>query len=178
MILLLRHPGAVVTSQLKWGSAWPAKIDRFLTEEALMQDHLEPFRSAMAGAASEWERHLFVWCIENYVPLRALAPGQVHVAFYERFVRDPSAELGRLFGFVGLEPTEQALARLSRPSNSSRKDSAVVVGGDVLEGWRTAVSADELRRAVEILALFGLDRIYAEGALPRVSDPSEALTTR
>jgi hypothetical protein len=175
VVLLLRHPCAVVRSQLTWGSAWPAKLERFFAERGLMEDHLEPFREAMAAASSEWDRHVFVWCVENYVPLRGLAPGQVHVVFYERLVVDPETELGGLFEFLGLDPTEEVLARLRRPSNSSRKDSAIVTGSDPVRSWRSHVSPADLRRAVEILRMFGLDRIYGDGDLPALSDPSQAL---
>jgi hypothetical protein len=40
-----------------------------------------------------------------------------------------------------------------------------------VDGWRTRVSAHQLERAGEILALFGLDRIYGKGPMP---DPSGA----
>jgi hypothetical protein len=33
-------------------------------------------------------------------------------------------------------------------------------------GWRAHVGDRQLERAVEILALFGLDRVYGEGPMP------------
>jgi hypothetical protein len=41
-----------------------------------------------------------------------------------------------------------------------------------VDGWRTRVSARQRKRAGEILALFGLDRIYDGGPMP---NPSGAL---
>jgi hypothetical protein len=41
-----------------------------------------------------------------------------------------------------------------------------------VDGWRRIVNARQLERAVEILGLFDLDRLYGEGTMP---DPSGAL---
>jgi hypothetical protein len=177
-ILLLRHPCAVAASQLKWGQEWPVDLNRFLAEPDLMANVLEPFRHELervAGSGSEFERHVFGWCIENYVPLRDLEPGDVHVAFYESFCITPDAELGGLFAFLGREVDDEALTKLGRPSNSTRKDSAIVRGESLVEGWRTEVSSDDVARAVDLLALFGLDRIYGADPMPRVTDPGAAL---
>jgi len=177
-ILLLRHPCAVAASQLKWGQEWPVDLHRFLAERDLMADALEPFRAHIQAAAeggTEFERHVFGWCIENYVALRGLAPGDVHVAFYENLCLAPDSELERLFAFLGRPVTEAALTKIGKPSNSTRKDSAIVKGESLVEAWRTTVSGDDTRRAVEILALFGLDRIYSSDPMPRPADPSEAL---
>jgi hypothetical protein len=40
-----------------------------------------------------------------------------------------------------------------------------------VDGWRAHVGARQLERTAEILALFGLDRVYGEGPMP---DPSGA----
>jgi hypothetical protein len=41
-----------------------------------------------------------------------------------------------------------------------------------VDGWRSHTSPRRLERTIEILNLFGLDRLYGEGAMP---DPSGAL---
>jgi hypothetical protein len=55
---------------------------------------------------------------------------------------------------------------LSRPSLLSREGESPSV-----DAWRRCVSDPQLERTVEILGLFGLDRVYGEGAMP---DPSGA----
>ncbi|MGQ0669030.1 MAG: sulfotransferase [Actinomycetota bacterium] len=176
IVLVLRHPCAVVASQLRWGREWPVDLSRFLAEPALVEDVLAPFASEIASANSEFERHIFAWCIESYVPLHQLRPGEIQVVFYENLCTTPAAELERLLGFLDARPDGGALARLGRASSSTRKDSAIVTGGDLVSGWRAHVSDGELRRAVEILELFGLDRIYGDDPMPRPADPSAALS--
>jgi hypothetical protein len=43
----------------------------------------------------------------------------------------------------------------------------VVQGGDRLSSWKKSLSDSDIRRGLEILSLFGLDRMYNEDPLPR-----------
>jgi Sulfotransferase family len=167
IVFMLRHPCAVANSERKLSDEWHIDLGRFLRQPALMADHLEPFRAALEGASTDWEKRVLVWCIENHVALAALDPGRVHFAFYEDFCVEPEAELRRLFAFVDLPYDGTALTTLAKPSATSRKDSAVIAGGDLVEQWRRSVTADELAATMRAVELFGLDRIYSTGSMPR-----------
>jgi hypothetical protein len=62
---------------------------------------------------------------------------------------------------------------MKQPSLFSRPESAVLSGERLVGGWRKHVTDAQLQRAVEILGLFELDKIYSEEAMP---DPCGALT--
>jgi hypothetical protein len=170
MVLLLRHPCAVVESQLRLGWRDDA-LDDALAQDALIQDHLHPFESAIRSAQDPFERRVFLWCVENYVPLKQLAPGEIHLAFYERLLTDPEDEFGRLFSSLGREMDNGAFARFQpgHPSPTSRGGTG---GNPSVDGWTRSVPEMKVKRTVEILGLFGLDRVYGEGPLP---DPEGAL---
>ena len=183
MVLLLRHPCAVVTSQFRLAEDWHVDLRRFLRQDALMQDHLEAVRDPLERAAaegSEFERHVMAWAIDNYVPLRMLTSGGVHVCFYERFCVDPAGETGRLFAFLGLPVDAAATARLREPSATAQKDSAILAGDgiDLVNRWKRDVSVADLDLTLDVLRLFGLDAVYGEGAMPKVEDPVGALSGR
>ena len=165
IILLLRHPCAVVASQLALG--WQEVLLETMEQEELVEDFLLPVEAEIRAARDPFERHLFSWCIENYVPLRQFGPGEIHLVFYESFLLDPEHELRRLFSFLGEDFDERAYRALRRPSLLSRNPQVPSV-----DGWRRIVTARQLERAVEILGLFDLDRLYGEGTMP---DPSGAL---
>jgi hypothetical protein len=167
IVFVLRHPCAVANSERKLSDDWHIDLGRFLQQPDLMADHLEPFRGAIEAATTGWDKRVFVWCIENHVPLAALDPRVVHVAFYEDFCIEPETELRRLFGFLGLPYDAGALTTMARPSATSRKDSAVVAGGDLVEAWRRSVSEEEVAATMRVVELFGLDRIYSTGSMPR-----------
>jgi hypothetical protein len=164
IILLLRHPCAVAESKMKLG--WRPDLEAFLSQGELMEDFLGPFEPAMRGARTDFERHVLVWCAENYVPLKQFAPGEVHVCFYEDFCESPGEEVGRLFAFLGEKFDRTVLEKMKRPSSLSRTGSAVLSGGRSSDGWVGAVPEGRRERAVELLSLFGLDAIYGRDPMP------------
>jgi hypothetical protein len=167
IILLLRHPCAVVASRLALG--WKDNLSETMEQEELVEDFLLPMESEIRAASDDFERHLFLWCIDNYVPLMQFESGQIHLAFYEDLLVSPEEELRSLFTFLGEDFDERIYRKLGRPSPLSRKNAA----GPSVDGWRSLTSPRRLERAIEILSLFGLARIYGEGAMP---DPSGACT--
>lgn len=175
IVLLLRHPCAVVASRLTLG--WKDNLAETMEQDELVEDHLAPMEAEIRAARDPFERHLFLWCLDNFVPLRQLDPGTVHLCFYENLLRHPEDELRSLFGFLGdnleedLVPGVYGLPGLppGPPSPTSRGRGAA--GDSRLDGWRRGVTDRQVRRAVEVLGLFGLDRVYGEGDLP---DPAGA----
>ena len=172
IIYLMRHPCAVVNSrvQLQRNSDIAKHL---LSQPFLMADHLEPFRKEMERAKDDFEAQLFIWCVENYVPLKQLRSTEVHLLFYERICTDPRGELARLSAYLQQPFDELALAALDKPSVQARKyhgggTSAIVTGASLVDAWRQYVPADRVKRAVEILSMFGLDAIYAEDSMPHV----------
>lgn len=169
IVYLMRHPCAVVNSRM----ALERDSDlarQFFGQPQLMEDYLEPFRSAMEAAKDDFDRHMYIWCVENYVPLKQLAPSDVHLVFYERVCTDPRTELEKLHLYLGLPFDEGALDRVSKPSIQARKHhggtSAIVTGASLVDAWKQYVTPDRLRRAEDILAMFGLDAIYGHDSMP------------
>jgi len=159
IVLLMRHPCAVVSSRLALG--WRDNLDETMGQRELVEDHLLPVEERIRAARDPFERHLFLWCIDNHVPLRQFSPGAIHLCFYENLVLDPEPELRRLFAFVGRDFDDGVLGKLGRPSFTSRWGERPSV-----DGWRSRVSGERLEGAVEVLGLFGLDRVYGAGPMP------------
>jgi len=164
IVLLLRHPCAVAASRLALG--WRDNLSETMEQEELVEDFLLPVEAEIRDARDSFERHVFSWCIENYVPLRQFGPREIHLSFYENFLVHPEEEVRRLFAFLGEDFDGRVLRAMSHPSPLSREEMSPSV-----DAWRRSVSDARLERAVEILGLFGLDRVYGEGAMP---DPSGA----
>jgi len=163
IILLLRHPCAVVTSRLALG--WRDNLSETMEQQELVEDFLLPMEVEIRAAQGGFERHLFLWCIDNYVPLKQLGPERVHLIFYENLLARPDVELRSLFTRLGEDFDERVHAGMRHPSPLSRKDSP----GPSLTGWRAHVNSHQLERAVEILRLFGLNHLYGEGSMPEPS---------
>lgn len=165
IVLLMRHPCAVVSSRLALG--WRDNLDETMDQRDLVEDHLMPMKDEIRAAREPFERQLFLWCIDNYVPLRQFRPGSIHLCFYENLVLDPEPELRSLFRFIGRDFDGAVLGKLGRPSPTSRRNEKPSV-----DGWRRRVSEEQLAKAGEVLGLFGLDKIYGPETRP---DPKGAL---
>jgi hypothetical protein len=170
IIYVVRHPGAVASSKVALGWRFePAKA--FFTQNELMLDYLEPFRNAVEASTSELEKHTVAWCIENYVPLRQLAPGDVFLCFYESLCANPKAELTKLFAYL-TEPFDPSLLervdQLSVTAQTRERPNGNRSLQDIASAWRRRLSRSEMQRISEITKIFGLDSLYVD---ERTADP-------
>lgn len=163
VILLLRHPCAVALSRMKLG--WRSRLEEFAAQPDLVEDFLSPVLEE-TRLSTEFERHVFAWCVENLVPLTQLGRGQAHLVFYENLCQSPEEELRGIFEYLGSGPVKVPTEALRSPSAQSREESAVISGGDRIQGWQSELSGDQTRRATQILAAFGLDAVYGDSPLP------------
>ncbi len=164
IILLLRHPCAVAASKLKLN--WETHLEDFLSQPELMEDHLSPFEDDIKKAETAFEKHIFLWCIENYVPLKQLQKDEYHLVFYERLCTKPESEIHRLFGFLDEKCSPKVMRMLSRPSATTRPESPIMLGKNLVESWRDNISVEQVLTTVDILKVFGLDQIYSYESIP------------
>jgi len=181
IILLFRHPCAVANSWLKlgWGQedhGSKSDIEVCTSQAELMEDFLEPFREGIAKAQDDFEKHIFFWCMQYYVPLKQFKYGEIYLCFYENLCENPHEEIKNLFGFLGRKFDEKVLGILGTPSSLTREDSAIVKGTSLIDSWREYVSAQDLKNALKILSLFGLEKIYSSDSMPNRAAAYELLT--
>lgn len=175
--LLLRHPCAVCLSQSKLD--WEIDLhDILLVQPQLMADFLEPFREQIAAADTLFEKRLWMWCVENYVALSQLEPGDVHLAFYELFCEEPEREIEKLFNFYGKEWDANIYQAMRKPSNSSKMDSAVVTGKNRIDSWTAHITDEQRQLAARMLKQFGLDAIYSVDSLLPNTDAAYQMLAR
>lgn len=169
IILLLRHPCAVASSKIRLG--WETHLDDLLAQPDLIADHLAPFVDLLASATDTFDRHILLWCIENWIPLRQFRRGEVHVCFYEDFCTHPEREVRALAAYLRHPFDPAVLTAMRKPSALSYAHSAIVSGNSMLDSWRRHIDPGLVKRAIELLSVFGLDQIYDAGSRPKVSAP-------
>ena len=163
IILILRHPCAVACSKMSLG--WEVHIDSFLAQDQLLHDFLDPFKKQIQTSNDMFDRHITMWCIQNYIPLCQFNKGEIAITFYENLCNDPVKEVGRILALLGENSLPNQLTP-SKPSALSRKDSAIVSGMNPVESWKSQISDRQLNRAIEICSIFGLQIIYGESTQP------------
>ena len=169
IILILRHPCAVANSKLKLG--WDTHLNDFLMQEDIIVDYLRPFKDAIEAAANMdmFDKHIFMWCIENYIPLKQFNQGEIFVVFYENLCRNPQKEINDITSFIGVQFSTRALEVAAIPSSLSRKDSVIFSGTNLIDAWRNDINEKQISRAVAILQIFGMQTLYGEGNVPLVN---------
>ena len=166
IVLVMRHPCAVAASKMALG--WQTHLDDFLAQPQLLEDFLAPFASLLESTHDPFERHILLWCVENWIPLQQFARGQIHVCFYEHFCLEPEREARALLDFLDRPFNGSLLEEMRKPSALSREESAICVGDNMIDSWRKHVNDDRIARTVELLSLFDLDRIYDQASLPKI----------
>jgi hypothetical protein len=177
IILLLRHPAAVIRSQAlleRWD--WHADPIRLVAQPDLVADHLGGMVDLLGSAPRGLDASVLTWCVENLVPLRALGPHGAHVVFYEHLVQRPETELRRIASFLGEPFDVRVVERAGRPSPLARTDSAVVRGVDASSSWVEEVPPSVRGHVAELVARAGLGRIYGEDPAPLVGSGADAFS--
>ena len=151
--LIVRHPCAVVASQLKM---WQAHCWRDEEREDFLTRWPE-FRSLLQGVETPVQKLAATWCMEQFAPLSLPRPWPFRLVAYERLVREGPDELGRLLAAWDLSVPSGALTRLRVASTTTQRDSHVLRGGDPLAAWRQKLDASQVTQVLDVVAAFGLD---------------------
>ena len=151
-ILLIRHPCAVVASQLRAGGwSWRAHKDALYLPEQLMSDY--PHLQEIYDELSSSEENLaFNWAIQNFIPLHQ--KGRWLTTTYEKLVRDEQEEIERIFSYLGHPVPEEALDRFGRESTSG--SSFRIDQKDLLAGWRDHLSASQVQSILNVVHRVGV----------------------
>jgi hypothetical protein len=177
LVLVIRNPLAVAASWLRldWGHiAGGAKLelDVILGQEALLHD-FPLVRESMRrfDRRDAFERHVFQWCVLHLVPFHQLHTADAHVIFYEDIVRDPLATVRRLAEYLQVKidgPSRDRALPVSKADFLGRGNDVDRV--KLLEEWRSVLTPQQVTHGREILAAFGLDRLYDADGLPSGDD--------
>ena len=147
---------------------WETHLHDFLIQEQLISDFLAPFKKQIAGARDIFAKHIFMWCIENYVPLKQFSEGEILITFYENLCHEPRKEIERIMTFLGQNFSPELVKIAENPSILCWHGSAIMSGTDPLTSWRKNITPSDIKRALHILQLFGLQKIYGESDMPLV----------
>jgi hypothetical protein len=154
-LLLLRHPCAVVASQIRNG-AW---ANPTLPDCPEFFDAYPHLRAACTGLRTQEEILAAQWSMDYFVPLNAPPPHRWQLVVYERLVREGPGELRKIFAGLNVEMPGDAMAHLRIPSATASPSSGLGIrqGRDALDGWRSVLSPSQCQRVLDVTSAFGLD---------------------
>ena len=68
---------------------------------------------------------------------------------------------------MGKKYDERKLFDLKKPSRMIQKISPIVTGESLIYTWKKYITDKQIQKAIEILKIFGLEKIYSHDSMPQ-----------
>lgn len=155
-VLLVRHPCAVISSQLLHNAFEPLNkirdFDMIIIEHEL--PHLIPFIKQLK---SEPEYRAVQWALDQYICFNAVDNNWLTVS-YEQLVANGNAELKRISDYLNLELKPAMIDQLEQPSREAQKWSVDPTQSieERLSGWKQRLDEETIDRILYVVDMFGI----------------------
>lgn len=178
MFFIIRHPCAVVASQLKTGfyayfsdsppyTQIKPTLNDVLNEASKIDILDKEIIGKMKNYKTDEEILAAIWCLDNYIPLNWPKPHLWTTVSYEKLVKDES-EVIRLFEKLGEKKIPKTvMENLKEPSmlTLGRDREMILKAEKQLSKWKKALSEKQIERILNVVKDFGLD-FYTENIEP------------
>ena len=163
-VLMIRHPCAVVSSQLKHGGWTHISKENITIPNGLFDD--VPHLAGVFKKIDTLEELLaFEWAIQTYVPLAQPVPHPWFLTTYERMVVEGQHEMERILRYLGEETLQSTKLDLRKPSATAGEDAHVKQGKNRLSGWTNRLSVEQTDRILDTVHAVGVT-CYNESLMP------------
>jgi len=160
LVLILRHPCAVVTSRMELGWATDDDISPMMSQHQLIEDHFQDQVDVIKGARHDEEKHAIIWSMHNAVPLSQFKNGGLTVVKHEDFIADPRSSLKSLCKSIGWTYDDKLDRIYRRPSRTSSRTTALRGGAAANRRWQNSLSSSQIDRVMRVVDAFGLGHLY------------------
>lgn len=163
ILVLMRHPGAVVESQLRFAEHWDPYhlLEKYKSDADLINGPLRGHSALLHDDLSRPQALTAIWCIENLVPSAQAAANGYAIVFYEKLLERPDVEWQRIAQALGL-PAVPELKDRDKPSQQAAvtlesKGPASAGYAQACGSWRERLSGEQLVQIQSMLERFGVD---------------------
>lgn len=151
-VLLVRHPCAVLESQLRGGPIWDPYpvLAKYRKDEKLETVSQGRYRKLLNTGLENLEALTLRWVIENQLPVNSASHSNTMVVFYEQLRNSPDTEWARISDWLGLGkvPSARLIAKPSQQSSQSMSNSQ---RNESKPRWRDRFSNAEIDRIQSVL---------------------------
>ncbi|MCK0155451.1 sulfotransferase [Alcanivorax sp. S6407] len=169
IVLLVRHPCAVIDSWLRSGFGDGSVSRRRLIDNVdFVSDIEEGLIKEYLKADTDIERLAFLWAFNYFVPFQQFSFGEIKVVFYESLVLSPENEIREIYSFISDDFQDRGFSKqVFSPSSTTSKDQSFFEKGVRLDGWRKDLSMDDIKKIDKVMGLFGFGSLYSfEDGMP------------
>lgn len=158
--LLLRHPCAVISSQLNHGSWEYVKHPKNLKHPKIVRellDELPRVKELVKKDLRPEEKLAITWGFDYYVPLKFIHKNNYHLLFYEHIVRNGREALLPVCKQLGVDSTGFDIVSLLNKNSMTTKLEEHGVTKDPISKWKSRLSQEQVERILTIADAFGLN---------------------
>jgi hypothetical protein len=162
MIILMRHPCAVISSKLRKGNWGHLRIDGQVPYPDYLVSTYPKVKRIFNTIQSLEERLALDWAINYTVPFHELGEDILFTS-YEWILSFGQDEIRRIFSHVGFggDYLETAVQQSGVPSATTESDSALVSGGNQLEQWTQDLSSSQIKRIYNVIERTRVGELYS-----------------
>lgn len=168
IVFLVRHPAAVILSQMSAPRAWDPvrRLGRYRDDRRLLDQLDNRFRRLLYQPLDLVEAHTLSWCIENTIALRQAAERGIAIVFYEHLVVNGDVEWPRITAALALDnaPDEELVTRPSQQTWGERLADPTLLRR--YASWKERIDQNTADRIQAVLNAVGVTIYNMGAALP------------
>ena len=162
VIGLVRHPCAVVSSQLKHGNSWRSLTKSKLDVPDRVWEDYPHWREVYDRIETTEEALAFAWAIKTHFLLES---DYRLIVFYEEMVESPASTAEEIFSSLGVETPAGALGQMAAPSATTHAGTVYTNSSNRLDSWTRNLSLVDQGRILSVCHDIGV-RFYTSDLMP------------
>ncbi len=159
---LLRHPFAVVMSQIKMG--WNFGLDKLINDRPIHNAYYAPHLDYLKSLKTNEEGLTAFWCLSNkYTLEHEMRKTKWITMFYEDLLLDPEAEINKLMQLWGIDHDLNNIDFTKASSTASQKDA--FSAESQIRNWKNALDKESVQKMQNVLDYFKIE-VYSSEVYP------------
>lgn len=169
IVLIMRHPGAVISSKLALGGkGWSHEkvLKSYINDQNIFNRYSMQLKNLDYKNLSPVAGHTIIWCIENMIPLEDSVNNGYCVVFYEDLLANGEKEWECLIQYLGLisAPNVEMLTRPSQQVSNEMRNNKF--DQSRIEKWMKKLSKEDLIEVDTVLKQFEVPCYNAYSSFP------------
>lgn len=157
-IYLIRHPFAVVSSQLRYGP-WGYNFEKYSVPKRQFNDYFKKHETFLGQIKTKEEALVAEWCLANYEPLFHEDNNKEWITInYEEFVVRPRETMERVLSEWGVSFNLEKID-FNKNSMTTKNDSPESTR-ERLSSWQKSLSEEQQLKMGKVLDYFEMGDIY------------------
>lgn len=166
-IYLIRHPFAVVASQLKQGG-WNYAFSGFEIPQGPFSEYYEPHIKFLLKLKSKEEALVASWCLANKLIISTPPQDRKWIQItYEEMLIDPQRTIDKILNGWDKPFTEAMRQKVGEKSSTTLEGSPIHDTKKQLENWRNSFTPRQIYKMQHVLDYFGIF-LYSSQPLPNL----------